>query len=494
MSTISVSTTTTTAFKITTDTTGTLVFQTGASPTTAVTFDGSQNVGIGFTPSSGWQTYRKAVQIGASGANINAYSNAGDTNQILLAGQGYADSSGVWKYTVTNGNAVGLFGTTNGAFTWSTASSGTAGNTISFTQIMTLDASGNLNIGTTSSDIAGGGTTTRVSANNGTGYAATNVNTGTATYSVYQLGNNNSANRAGVALFGASYTSAGLYRQDGVYLYSGGAGGVTLAAEQAQPIYFATNNTERMRLDSSGNLGLGTTSPSFDDGTGMQISRTGTATYRATNTSNSISLEMKATNALVAVSSRGSYPLIFETNGTERMRVNAGAPILCLSGGSTSATGTGIAFPATQSSSSDANTLDDYEEGSWTPSLRDGGTNRNPTYSDGPSGTYVKIGRFVFVRWGFKLTNKGAGSGSGEIQIHGLPFTPTNTGSYQEENVSVSTGILNTAANAARARMVVSTSAYLFGRVADNADTIWTYADLTNTSWIIGEVCYIATA
>ena len=44
MSTISASTTTTTAYKVTADTTGTLVLQTGATPTTAVTIDASQNV------------------------------------------------------------------------------------------------------------------------------------------------------------------------------------------------------------------------------------------------------------------------------------------------------------------------------------------------------------------------------------------------------------------------------------------------------------------
>ena len=51
MSTISASTTTTTAYKVTADTTGTLVLQTGATPTTAVTIDTSQNVAFakGFT-------------------------------------------------------------------------------------------------------------------------------------------------------------------------------------------------------------------------------------------------------------------------------------------------------------------------------------------------------------------------------------------------------------------------------------------------------------
>jgi len=160
-----------------------------------------------------------------------------------------------------------------------------------------------------------------------------------------------------------------------------------------------------------------------------------------------------------------------------------------------SAAGAGqIQFPATQNASSNANTLDDYEEGSWTPSLRDGGTNRNPTYSSGPSGTYVKIGKQVFIRFGFKLSNKGAGSGSGEINIYGLPFAPATTGSYQEENISVSTGELTTASNAGIARLAINAGSYLFGRLATNADTVWTYNDLTNGSWIIGEMVYIANA
>jgi hypothetical protein len=84
-------------------------------------------------------------------------------------------------------------------------------------------------------------------------------------------------------------------------------------------------------------------------------------------------------------------------------------------GGATpAASGAGITFPSTQSASSDANTLDDYEEGTWTPNL--GG---NTTYTE-RFGQYVKVGRLVTV-W-FDMTVNSIGTGSTGI-IYGLPFT-----------------------------------------------------------------------
>ena len=77
----------------------------------------------------------------------------------------------------------------------------------------------------------------------------------------------------------------------------------------------------------------------------------------------------------------------------------------------------GITFPATQSASSNANTLDDYEEGSWTPSL--GGTT---TYTH-QTGRYVKIGRMVTVALHIQVNTIGTGS---TTTISGLPFTSAN--------------------------------------------------------------------
>jgi len=79
-----------------------------------------------------------------------------------------------------------------------------------------------------------------------------------------------------------------------------------------------------------------------------------------------------------------------------------------------------IKFPATQNASSDANTLDDYEEGTWTPSFTGDGSNPTITYNT-RLGTYVKIGRIVYFSFRFYLTSKSGGSGN--LFVSGLPFT-----------------------------------------------------------------------
>jgi hypothetical protein len=77
-------------------------------------------------------------------------------------------------------------------------------------------------------------------------------------------------------------------------------------------------------------------------------------------------------------------------------------------------------FPATQNASADANTLDDYEEGTFTPTLTFGGAATGLTYSS-RSGTYTKIGRAVFFDLTIALSAKG--SSTGTALVESLPFT-----------------------------------------------------------------------
>jgi hypothetical protein len=83
----------------------------------------------------------------------------------------------------------------------------------------------------------------------------------------------------------------------------------------------------------------------------------------------------------------------------------------------------GIKFPATQAASADVNTLDDYEEGTFTPTL--GGQTTNPTVTyTVQTGFYTKIGNVVTV-FG-KITTTAISGGSGFAIFAGLPFTIKN--------------------------------------------------------------------
>jgi hypothetical protein len=100
------------------------------------------------------------------------------------------------------------------------------------------------------------------------------------------------------------------------------------------------------------------------------------------------------------------------TIATPTMTGQATIPTINLTGGQ-------ITFPATQSASSDANTLDDYEEGTWSPN-QGGGITRVGTFSS--SGTYTKIGNSVFIAGKISATTSIACAANG-IVTSNLPFT-----------------------------------------------------------------------
>ena len=101
--------------------------------------DGSGNLGLGVTPNAG--TSGKVFQI----TNAGHFMASGST--VYIDANAYFDSG--WKY-ITSAAASNYY-QSSGAHIWQTAASGTAGNPITFTQAMTLDASGKLLLGTTSS-------------------------------------------------------------------------------------------------------------------------------------------------------------------------------------------------------------------------------------------------------------------------------------------------------------------------------------------------------
>lgn len=123
------------------------------------------------------------------------------------------------------------------------------------------------------------------------------------------------------------------------------------------------------------------------------------------------------TQIISGVNGSGTYlPLSFYTNNALAMQITTGGII--------SAAGGGIQFPATQITSADANTLDDYEEGTFTPGIGTSGTAPSVTYAD-RQGQYIKIGRMVYISYKVEIATVSS-QGSGNLNYTGLPFTAAN--------------------------------------------------------------------
>jgi hypothetical protein len=209
----------------------------------AVRIDNSGNLGLGVTPSA-WGTLT-ALQV--KNAAFSGFSNS-----AYLTANTYYDGSN-FKYIASTFAAQ--YRQQDGQHIFYTAASGTAGNTITFTQAMTLDASGNVGIGTTNPRTTfhvyngvGGGTATEAlrlqdvwgTTGDGplirfTNYHVSGTNPNSTEYNLAGIaGIDDNASWGGSLLF---YTAP-----------TGTTGGANLV--------------ERVRIIASGNVGIGTTSPS----------------------------------------------------------------------------------------------------------------------------------------------------------------------------------------------------------------------------------------
>jgi hypothetical protein len=121
----------------------------------------------------------------------------------------------------------------------------------------------------------------------------------------------------------------------------------------------------------------------------------------------------------------------------------------------------GITFPATQSASTDANTLDDYEEGTWTPSV--GGT---ATYTF-QVGQYTKIGNLVYINGFIQINAIGTGA---TTTITGLPFAPANPSG---SDASISIGYFASGATSVN---------WIGGSIDANAINIYSTTSTTTTA------------
>jgi len=205
-----------------------------------------------------------------------------------------------------------------------------------------------------------------------------------------------------------------------------------MAATTSIPVANATGTLAVV----NGGTGLTSTpaNGALDIGNGTGFTRTtltaGT-NVTITNGSGSITIASSGGGSPGGSSGQIQYNNSGAFGGFANLTYNLTGPIVNTTigvGGTTPSTsGSGISFPATQSASSDVNTLDDYEEGTFTPAIAFGGASVGITYATQP-GSYTKIGNKVFYFIGIQLSSKG--SSTGAATITGLPFTAVGTTAY----------------------------------------------------------------
>lgn len=151
-----------------------------------------------------------------------------------------------------------------------------------------------------------------------------------------------------------------------------------------------------------------------------------------------------------------------------------------------------LRFPGTQNPSTDANTLDDYEEGSWTPTLTGTGGGSGQVYTT-QLGTYQKTGRVVVANFRVKVST--LGTITTNAAIGGLPFT-SRTGTDLSFGSFISFDVMTTSFIFLAAAVISnSTQALIFGSTAaSTASATTVQADYSNTSEVSGTLTYFASA
>ena len=389
----------------------------GAGPTTGVTIVQGEKAVCAW---NGSDFVKVANQNGIGNFTTVDTTNLEVTNLKALDGTAagsIANSTGVVTLassvlTTTDINGGTIDGTAIGG---STAAAGSF-TTLSASSTLTVTGAGSIQGLTVGRGAGAVSTNTAVGASalaaNTTGASNTSVGT-------QALASNTTAPYNTAIGYQAGYTNTEADRNTflgglaGYTFNSSGSTGNTLVGFGAG--YFLTTGTA--------NTFVGAWNPSTTLGAGQAITTGSKNTILGNFDGNSSGLDIRTASNYIVLSDGDGNPLV-STADNKTVALEGAVPN----------SGTGITFPATQSASSNANTLDDYEEGTWTPALT-AGTGSITSFT--ATGVYTKIGKQVTATCSATLTDNGTGGLF--IRIAGLPFVPSATTSVYGINDSVGT-------------------------------------------------------
>jgi hypothetical protein len=268
---------------------GVATFSAGTAAAPSITTTGDTNTGI-FFPAADTIAFTEG---GVEAARFDSSGNLGigttsPSAKLHVVGSQYRqnDSTGSFGFTLNTTSSTTTLATLFGGSSFAIQTGGSGTNQL------TLDSSGNLGIGTSSPAFALG----------------SGVEIQRAGIATLRLENSSGANALEIA---ADSTT------NGIRFY-----GINNA-----PFVFAPNATEFMRLDTAGNLGIGTSSPVFANGSGIEIERAGAATLRLQDSSTTNSFELYV-DSNVHVRGRDSMATIFYTSDVERARITPAGNIV----------------------------------------------------------------------------------------------------------------------------------------------------------------------
>ena len=363
-----------------------MVFRVGAIERLRI--DSSGNVGIGVVPAA-WRSNYDVLQIGAGGQLA-----ADDTNasRVFLQANTYVNASNVHSYLSTD--EASQYWQTKGTHIFNVAPSGTADSAVTWTTAMTIDNAGLVGIGT---DLP------------------------------TQLLNLESATNPAILITDTTNTTSLLLRSQN--------NTSSVGTNSNHPLVFETNATEAMRIDSSGNVGIGESDPA------EKLEVAGNILLNASNAEVNLKSGVAGTSGAInwtfntdstdfasiklpyddrnttGLHIDSGYPITIDASGTGTIFAQSGSEVMRIDSSGHAIIPAGVTLGTAAGVYAAANTLDDYEEGTWTPA---DGSGAGLTFSTAV-GTYTKVGNLVTVAYSVTYPST---VDTTDMAVGGLPFAP----------------------------------------------------------------------